>query len=493
MVLSRTSPLVLALDIGTSSVRASLWTEDGQELPSHRSQRRWRPRGDEPKASEIDPRTLLRETSYCIDDVLTTAGKRAGCIAAVGACCFWHSLVGVGESGDAVTPVITWADARPGRMLDALRSRSDTQRLTHRTGCPIHASYFPAKLLWLVETDPKACALARWWLSPADWLWRQWTGQIGMSISTASATGLWDRFTGQWNREASAAAGCDSVCLPPVRELADSPRGLVERWAKRWPALADVPWVWPIGDGAAGNVGSGCVAEGLAALNVGTSAAVRMGVARQPKRIPQGLWCYRITKGRPLVGGAVSNGGSVYDWLGRTLKLGRNADAKIAAVAPDAHGLTVLPELAGARTPQWRADATGAVVGLTGATTPAQFARAMTEAAAIRIATMVRLIDRAAGAPVRLIGSGGALASSTLWAQMIADAAGRTVELPEATEASMRGAALLAAEAAGLKPLPTDPPKIVHRIEPNTQNTDIYRAEAKRMDRLWRALMDDRT
>src|SRR5689334_12427881 len=84
---------------------------------------------------------------------------------------------------------------------------------------------------------------------------------------------------------------------------------------------------------------------------------------RDAGEIPRGLWCYRLDRQRLLMGGALSNGGDVYAWLKRSLVFPRDLEARLESAEPGKHGLTVLPFLAGERSPYWRADLRGAITG----------------------------------------------------------------------------------------------------------------------------------
>src|SRR6185436_17883458 len=142
--------------------------------------------------------------------------------------------------------------------------------------------------------------------------------------------------------------------------------------AGRWPALARTPWFPALGDGACSNVGAGCTGPVRAALLVGNSGALRVVVPDRPMAPPAGLWCYRVDRRRRVLGGSLSNGGSVYAWLRETLALGDpdRIEAEVAALPPDGHGLTLLPFLAGERSPGWVAQARAAISGLSLATRP---------------------------------------------------------------------------------------------------------------------------
>src|SRR5205807_1816092 len=162
-----------------------------------------------------------------------------------------------------------------------------------------------------------------------------------------------------------------------------------------------------------------------------------------------GLWCYRADRRRVVLGGALNDGGNLAEWCRKTLQLGASAEVEreIAAMEPDAHGLTFLPFLAGERSPGWNAHARGAITGLRLDTKPAQILRAGMEAVALRFELIRALISESFPQARQIVASGGALRESPAWTQILADAMGRPV-LPSAEpEASSRGAAMMTLEA----------------------------------------------
>src|SRR6185436_1693983 len=99
----------------------------------------------------------------------------------------------------------------------------------------------------------------------------------------------------EWDRECLAAAGVDATRLFPLVERTEARRGLRRPWGVRWPALRDTPWFPAVGDGAASNVGSDCTDPTRVAVNVGTSAALRI-VTEATASPPRGLWRYRLDR-----------------------------------------------------------------------------------------------------------------------------------------------------------------------------------------------------
>jgi gluconokinase len=221
----------------------------------------------------------------------------------------------------------------------------------------------------------------------------------------------------------------------------------------RWPALRGVPWYPAVGDGAASNVGSDCTDPGRIALNVGTSAALRVVTDAAPAP-PRGLWRYRVDRRRSLLGGATSEGGNVYAWCRDVLRLPDDeaVEAALLTRTPDAHGLTVLPFVAGERAPGWRGDRRATITGLSLDTTALDVVHAALEAVSLRLALVYALLAPHAAPEHLIVASGGAISRSRAWTQMLADVLGRPVHRSAEAEATSRGAALLALERLGAGP-----------------------------------------
>jgi gluconokinase len=444
--------MVIAVDVGTSSARARAYAVDGRPVPALSHQVPYEPRVTADGGVEHDPAVLLGAVATCLDAVCARAGRGAG-VLGVGVTTFWHGLCGFDAAGHAVTPVYTWADSRSARDAGVLRAALDETALHARTGCHLHPSYWPAKLRWLARERPAEARRVARWGSVGEHLELMLFGEAATSVSMASATGLYDVAARTWDAEAVAAAGIDPRQLFRVVERTEGRRGLRGEWAARWPALRAAPWFPAVGDGAAGNVGSDCVEPGRIALNVGTSAALRV-VADGAGPPPRGLWRYAIDARQLLLGGATSEGGNVYAWCRDVFRLPDDAavEQRLEAMAPDGHGLTVLPFLAGERAPGWRGDRRGAVTGLSLDTGPLEILRAALEAVALRLALVYGLLAPHAAREHLVVASGAAVTRSRAWTRMLADAFGHPVTWSYEPEATGRGAALLALQALGALP-----------------------------------------
>jgi gluconokinase len=270
-------------------------------------------------------------------------------------------------------------------------------------------------------------------------------------------------------------------------------QNLTAAYARRWPALAAVPWMLALGDGALANLGSGCITPKRRALTIGTSGALRVMHPAPRGPLPAGLWCYRLDAGRLVTGGALSNGGNLHAWLLETLRV--NADGlegRLRRMMPAAHGLTFLPHLAGERSLGYAPHAFGAIAGLTSATRPDEIARAGLEAVAIECARVNRRLDEVFPGASRLVASGAALLSSQAWMQMMADAIGRPVGAGKTKEASARGAAIFALEALELGDIADFDPGVGRMFVAHQAATRVYRRAQAGQEALYRALITDR-
>jgi gluconokinase len=443
---------VLALDVGSSSVRARVFDERARELEGD-ARRTYEPRHGRDGSAELDPLELVAASRAVLDEA---AGGRYDALAIS---CFWHSLLLLDAGKRPLTPVLLWEDRRATAQAEELAGRLDGPRVHARTGCVLHPSYWPAKLAWLRAERPDVLAAARHAVSFGDYLFLRLAGELLTSLSTASGTGLFHLQARTWDAELLDELGVDVALLPPV---GDEPAG-------------EPPTLPPLGDGACSNLGAGCTTPDRAALMIGTSGAYRVMREVVPK--PRaGLFCYFLDEHRVVEGGAVSDGGNLHAWLERTLNLGLPEPRE-----PDAHGLTFLPLLGGERSPGWNARATGAVAGLTFRVDATDLRQAALEGVTYRLAEVADALPEVR----EVVATGHALLASPAWIQLCADVLDRPVTASAVPEGSARGAAVHALERLGAEP---DPAPLGDTFEPDRKRVEIYAAARERQRDLYRRL-----
>jgi gluconokinase len=484
-------PLVLALDLGTSSTRAILFDRQGRMLVDGLARRSVDLDTKSDGTAVIDADHLAEQTWSCVDEVLEKVGHNSLQVAAVGCSTFVSNLVGVDHSGHAVTPLMTYADTRPVDDVKALAQRLDEEAIHQRTGCRLHPSYLPARFAWMQRAQPGWLKAAVHWMSIGEYLILQLFGETAVSYSVASWSGLLNRRKLDWDGELLSALSIPHDHLSTLVDVDHAWSGLSKTFAGRWPALKNVPWYPAMGDGAGANLGSGCIGPQRVSITVGTSSAIRVVMPGMVERIPSGLWCYRVDEQNQLLGGALSEGGGVYSWLLRTLnvKSDDTLQAGLEEMPPDGHGLTFLPLLEGERSPGWNGQAHGVLAGLSLATRPEQIVRAGMEGVAYRLALVFDLLRPVLEGDPQIIASGGALLHSSLWVQIVADAIGSPITLSAVQEASARGVAMSALCALGeVAALQDFPDFIGSTCQPDASAHQRYRQAIQRQQQLYQQL-----
>jgi gluconokinase len=457
---------VLALDLGTSSVRALVFGDRGGAVPGLLARRPTHlDISDEGKA-ELDPDGVLAAIGECLDELAGQAGLDG--VEHVAVSCAWHSVIAVGGDGRRLTGALTWADTRAAPLVPELRSRGDLDRLQAATGARPHTLYWTVKLPWLVrELSP---APARY-LGLAEYVTGTLLGDDSASASMASGTGLLELATATWDAQALELAGVDERTLPKVAP-ADWTGRLQPEVARRWPALAEATWHPAIGDGAASNVGAGCVSPDRVAINLGTSAAIRaVQPADQAAPLHRDLWRYLVDHHTVVTGAAFSGAGNLYAWLRQVTSLPDEGslEEELAKVPPGSRGVVVMPYHAGSRPPLDLAAGSGAITGLSLATTAVEILSATLEAVCYRLAAGYEALASSMAKDPEVVASGGAIVASPWWQQTLAEVLGRPVRLVDEPEASARGAALVATGQ-------TADPATVRVIDPRPDAVEAQRA-----------------
>jgi len=479
-------PFILTLDIGTSSTRAMLFDANARAIPGIEAQTKSEMRTTPDGGVEADADAMLVCAERAMDDLLAQAGTRAHHIVAVASDSLVSNILGVDAAGRAITPVFTYADTRNAREVAELRARLDERATHQRVGTLFHSSYLPARFLWLARARANEFKRVKYWMSLGEYFLYRWTGERACSYSVASWTGLLNRQQLAWDAELIAHLPITLAQLSPLVDHDHNVGALRGEYAKRWSVLRAAKFFPTIGDGAAANLGSGCVDASHIALTIGTSSALRVTYPRGTSSIPWGLWSYSVNRNLELLGGALSEGGNLFAWMNETLQLGQEIESELAAMQPDAHGLTVLPFLAGERAPNWNADARAAIIGLSLSTRPIDILRAGLEAIAYRLGLIFQLVRGVAPNAQRVIASGGALMNSPTWIQIIADTLGVPVIASAEPEATSRGTALLALKAlGGIQSLNDLPAQTGAVFTPDATRHEIYARALERQKWLY--------
>ena len=334
--------VLLAIDIGTSGTRAAIFDERGAEIHGTGVQSN-RSTGSATDFSIWDADELRLQVVQAIDSTLFESRflEATTNIRWIAVSSFWHSLLGIDAAGRPTTRVLGWADNRAVAEVSKLRANLNEAEIHSRTGCRLHPSYWPAKLLRLRNQEPEAFERTTTWLSFADYLLLELFGETAASVSMASGTGLLNQKTCEWDQPTLAALDIGIESLPEIAAPGKTFHGLSPDYAERWPQLSEARIFPAIGDGAANCIGAGCTSKEKLALMIGTSGAMRVLYEGGPPAIvPPELWSYRADQNRVVVGGALSDGGGLYHWFRESLLGDRDAGSIETELSTDRAGFT---------------------------------------------------------------------------------------------------------------------------------------------------------
>ncbi len=489
------SPYVLAVDIGSSSVKAGLFDSHARSVSGIETTVPHTQTVASDGTSEEDADLIRSATEEAIDSVLSKSGSLTAEIAGVGFDSMASTVLGVDTNDEPVTPVYTYADTRSAYDVDRLRNELNVPVVYDRTGVMQHTSYLPGRIRWLRRTQPDIADKIDKYVDISTYIFSKWFGRsdVKTSYCVSSWSGLLNRHEMNWDQGLLGRLGIGEENLPELASWSDPERALAPEFAQRWPALAELPFLLAVGDGAAVNVGTGCVDETKVALTVGTTGAMRVLSEGPAPEVPNGLWAYRLGETRTLLGGSFSEGGNVVQWALDNLKLPpiEQLNSELEKLKPAQHGINVLPFIAGERATGWSTSATGVLEGIRISTTPIEILQAMLESVAYRFALVADLLLPGVKSGYQMIASGGAITNSPWWLQVMADVLGVPVGVSAEQQDTSRGTAILALNALGVwRGLNDHPAHIAETYTPNTGNSAIYADARSNQTELYSRLLD---
>ncbi|GAB4070598.1 glycerol kinase [Ancylobacter sonchi] len=421
---------VAAIDQGTTSTRCLL-VEDGGTAHLVAS-RRHAQHYPAPGRVEHEPEELLAN----IRAVLAAAGK----VDAIGianqgeSCLAWDA-----RTGEALSPVIVWQDARTAESL-ARRGPEAQARSRAICGLPLDPYFSASKLSWMIRNLPavaSALAAGRLRLGTTDaFFLDRLCGHFRTDMATASRTGLMDLAAGQWSEELCALHGVPLACLPPIGAV-DAECGAVD----------GVPVKASIVDQQAALFGHGCRKPGDTKITFGTGAfllSVTGGAPRSDAGLPPTLAWQR--NGEPPVfalEGGVYDAGAALEWLQRLGLFATPAELDgFERSSALSRGLVFVPALSGLAAPYWDRNAAPLFIGMEAATDRRDMVQAALEGIALLTAGLIEAAEASVGR-IEEISIDGGLSQSGYFARFLASASGRNVRVPAMHEMTSLGLAEL--------------------------------------------------
>jgi gluconokinase len=423
----------LGIDIGTTSVKSIAFSKEGRTLYEYSIS--YPIKHPFPDWSEQDPDEITNAVIKTVENILHELSPQVPVLCSFSSA--MHSLIAVDQKGNAISPSIIWADNRAAGISALIHKENRAKVLYERTGLPIHAMSPYCKLLWLRENQVELFSKAYKFIGIKEYVFYKLFGIYAIDVSVASATGLLNALTLQWDHWILEQVGITADKLSEIvgiDKIFSSP-GI-------FPALQQVPFVVGGSDGAMANLGS-TDEPGSLVITIGTSSAARV-IVRKP-HIDPGMrtFCYYINNHQWLLGGASNNGGIVLQWLQEDFFQSEKTVtaflSQASSVNPGSDGLIFLPYLLGERAPVWNADAKGILFGLQINHSQATMVRASLEGIVYCLFGISQAILE--HADIRNIYATGGFARNELGLQLLSDVFNLPVLVCETIENSAWGAA----------------------------------------------------
>ncbi|WP_288803986.1 glycerol kinase GlpK [uncultured Novosphingobium sp.] len=453
MRMAAEADLILVIDAGATSNRAMVFAADGALRAT--AQRALTQHYPQPGWVEHDASEIWQGVLACARHAVAQVGGAAR-IAALGIANQRETVVAWDRrSGEPLARALVWQDRRTETICADLRGGGHEAAVQAKTGLVLDPYFSASKMRWLIDNVPEVRAAAEaetLALGTVDaWLLYKLTGGAHRTdAGNASRTALLPLDGASWDAGLCDLFGVPQRALPQVCDSA-GPFGTV------LPELlgAAIPITGVAGDQQAATIGQGCLVPGATKATYGTGAFVlaNMGAAvpASRHRLLATVLCQLGGKRTYALEGSVFVAGSLVQWLRDSLGLidAAGETEVLARSVPDNGGVVIVPALSGLGAPHWRAQARGAITGLTFATSRAHLARAALEAMAMQTRDLAEAFA-ADGARWTHLRIDGGMSANDWMAQDIADVLGIPVERPGFVETTALGAAMLAASGAGL-------------------------------------------
>lgn len=487
----------IGVDLGTTGVRAIAYDVQGENLCG--AEAFYPLLTPQPDWAVESPLQLYESVEKVIRECASELRYKGRNLAGIALSTVMHSFAAFDEQFKPLMEFATWADSRSAEVVREMRAdEALCRRFYEHTGCPVHACYPLAKVLWLRHNLPEVFRRMRYVCSIKDYLFSNLTGQWVIDHSTASTSGMYNLEKMDWDEEILHYVGLRREQLPEVVSTTyQAP--LSAEAVERLGLAKGLPVVIGATDGVLVNVGIGAVEPGQLSATIGTSGALRMLSDKPVIDKKMRTWCYNLVDDMWVAGGAINNGGMILRWVRDkvchyTATHLENLDVdgydlmtmKAAHVAPGADGLIMLPFFTGERAPYWNSELRGMYFGLSLNHSRSHMIRAAMEGICYSMNTvMMALKDFGQVQDVRVSGS---FTKSDLWLQILADVLGEELTLPDNSEGAAFGAAVLGFIASGRLSGIGDTASLVHprkRFTPVKENLAVYQRLYSIFDKLY--------
>lgn len=470
---------LLGIDLGTSSLKTIVLTQDGRILSSHAIDYQY----DSPVTgyAEQDPEVWW---NACVNTIITAvqrAGVSSADIRAMGFSGQMHGVVVLDKNYQVLRPAILHCDARSGEQVEKLNASMPLSQRQQLFRNPVYPGFMLTSLLWIRDNEPSVYERIAHVCSPKDYIRYKLCGVFSSEYSDASATLLFDIENNRWSEEIIRIAGLPREIFPECTE----PSAVVGTLTREAAALTGLSEATQVaaggGDLTMMAVGNGMVRNGDGILNIGTSGQVSFQIDKpviNPALNTNMFSSYH--SGRWVLYGATMSAGLCLKWWRQTTGNPpyERVNELVEKAGPGSGGVIFYPYLNGERCPHLMSDISSSFIGVNASTGYGEMTRAVMEGVVFNLRQCVEVCAKLGFTANTYLASGGA-ARSDIWTQIMADVFNKPVKRVIGEEQACLGAALTAGVGIGYwNSIPEAADAVVRYqdrvVEPIPQNVPVY-------------------
>jgi len=504
---------VIGLDIGTSGCKAGVVNEKGEVLGIGTHEYAFT--GPQPWQMECDANDLWRFSAGAVKDAIAASGVAPNEIKAIALSVLGEVCFPVDKKGNAMLPGFHALDSRANyykKYTDWWIEKFGNLKTFQITSYPL--SYLPSamKIMWVRDNHPEIFAKTEKYCTVQDFVIWKLTGSPHMDYAIASRTFLLDVNRHEWSAEFLKELGLDASLFAPLHDSTDVVGEVTTEAASVTGLKPGTKVIVGGSDQPVVGLAVGAIREGVVMDGAGSSEAIATSTktpitSENMMKMGEGSQCH-IRKDLWLAIGFHVTCGHLVKWTRNQLgqmeikeesETGRNAYDLITAQAaqskPGANGLMALPHWLGSGTgyqPPLNPDSRGSILGFTIANTKADIYRAIFESVCYEVKIILDSYENA-GIPIKELKVSGGGAKSPFWLQLKADITQKVCKVPGTSEASLLGAAMLAATGVGIYKNLEEAVDVVCKdvasYEPNTALSGTYESHYQVYKDMYHALL----
>ncbi|HIU32847.1 MAG TPA: FGGY-family carbohydrate kinase [Candidatus Caccousia avistercoris] len=456
--------LLMGIDVGSTNIKAAVFTEQGTEIASHTVPNI--PRQMDPEHESWlfwDPEELWGKVKQCMRECVKNSSS-AGPVAAVAVTGMGMDGLPLDQEGNWLYPFISWKCSRTASTMEYWSQKLGTDKIFQISGKQPMAIDTLYRILWFREHKPELYGQTWKWLQIEDYINYKLSGCVVTDYSMASCTSLLDQRTRAWSKELLEAAGVKEEILPDIRASGSCIGTVSEETAKETGISPGAMVVLGGHDYSCAAVAAGVLEPGQIFDITGSWEMLYAcaGMEDFTGKVQENGFKFEshVLPGRYAIFADVVSS-SVLEWFKNQVvcRSGGGSDAlwddmiQMAQSAdPVKSGVFFLPTLMGKGCPSIDPKAMGAFVGLDGNTSLGALCRAVFEGLNYQFREMLAAYEKISGRSVDQIIVCGGAAKNTFWMQNKADISGKTLIVPDNVETTLQGTALLAGVGCGCYP-----------------------------------------